>query len=45
MIEFAENLVQDKMASAADVRDIMGMAPIDNAVTKQSIIGNVDKKR
>eukprot|EP00088_Acartia_fossae_P039544 TRINITY_DN4116_c0_g1_i5.p1 TRINITY_DN4116_c0_g1~~TRINITY_DN4116_c0_g1_i5.p1 ORF type:complete len:504 (-),score=121.45 TRINITY_DN4116_c0_g1_i5:512-2023(-) len=32
------------MASAADVRDIMGMAPLDNTVTKDSILGN-DKKR
>lgn len=32
------------MASAADVRDIMGMSPIDNTITKNHILGN-DKKR
>jgi hypothetical protein len=32
------------MASAADVREIMGMAPIDNTVTRDSILG-IDKKR
>ena len=34
------------MASAADVREIMGMAPQDNTVTKDSIIGKKkDKKK
>jgi len=32
------------MASAADVRDIMGMAPLDTTVTKDSILGNEKKK-
>jgi len=33
------------MASAADVRDIMGMAPMETAVTRDSIIGAGEKKR
>lgn len=32
------------MASSADVRDIMGMAPLDTTVTKDLILGT-DKKR
>jgi hypothetical protein len=32
------------MASSADVRDIMGMAPLDNTLTKDFILGT-DKKR
>jgi len=33
------------MASAADVREIMGMAPQDNAITKDSIIGTDRRKK
>jgi len=33
------------MASAADVRDIMGMAPQETAITKDSIIGSGRKNR
>ena len=32
------------MASAADVREIMGITPLDNTLTKDYILGN-DKKR
>ena len=32
------------MASSADVRDIMGMAPQDTTITKDSILGT-DKKK
>lgn len=32
------------MASSADVRDIMGMAPTDNTITKEQILGT-DKKK
>jgi len=32
------------MASSADVREIMGMAPVDTTITKEQIIGS-DKKR
>ncbi len=32
------------MASSADVRDIMGMAPLDTTLTKDFILGT-DKKR
>ena len=32
------------MASAADVREIMGMAPLDTAVTKDTILGTDRRK-
>ena len=32
------------MASAADVREIMGITPLDTTITKDHILGN-DKKR
>ena len=41
---FFQISVSQNMASSADVREIMGMAPVDTTITKEQIIGT-DKKR